>query len=63
MTPPYFHDGSVDKLDQAVWNMAKIQLGKDVTKRETGDLAAFLSSLTGRISDDALAVPIVPSAE
>ena len=63
MTPPYFHDGSVDKLDQAVWIMAKIQLGKDLSRQQTGDIAAFLTSLTGRIPDDALAVPIVPSAE
>lgn len=63
MTPPYFHDGSVDKLDQAIWIMAKIQLGKDLSKQQTGDIAAFLASLTGRIPDDALAVPIAPSAE
>ena len=63
MTPPYFHDGSVDKLDQAVWIMAKIQLGKDLSSQQTGDIAAFLTSLTGRIADDALVVPIVPSAE
>ena len=25
MTPPYFHDGSVDKLADAVWIMGKIQ--------------------------------------
>jgi cytochrome c peroxidase len=63
MTPPYFHDGSVDKLDQAVWIMAKTQLGKDLTKQETGDLAAFLSSLTGRIPDDAATAPILPAME
>jgi cytochrome c peroxidase len=63
MTPPYFHDGSVDKLDQAVWIMAKIQLGKDLSRQQAGDIAAFLASLTGRIPEDALVVPIAPSAE
>ncbi len=63
MTPPYFHDGSVGKLDQAVWIMAKIQLGKDLSHQQAGDIAAFLASLTGRIPDDALTVPIVPAAE
>ncbi len=63
MTPPYFHDGSVDKLDQAVWIMAKIQLGKDLSRLQAGDIAVFLASLTGGISEDALAVPIVPPAE
>jgi cytochrome c peroxidase len=63
MTPPYFHDGSVDKLDQAVWIMAKIQLGKDLSHQQADDIAAFLTALTGRISDDALSVPIAPSAQ
>jgi cytochrome c peroxidase len=63
MTPPYFHDGSVDKLDQAVWIMAKIQLGKDLSRQQVFDIASFLTSLTGRISDDALTVPIAPPAD
>jgi len=27
--------------------MAKVQLGKDLTKEETADIAAFLNGLTG----------------
>jgi cytochrome c peroxidase len=63
MTPPYFHDGSVDELDQAIWIMAKIQLGKDLSKQQREDVAAFLASLTGRISNEDLAVPILPARE
>jgi len=62
-TPPYFHDGSVDTLADAVAIMAKIQLAKDLTKEQVGDIAAFLSSLTGKIPEAALRVPILPSAE
>jgi hypothetical protein len=43
--------------------MAKSQLGKDLSRQQAGDIASFLTSLTGRISDDALVVPIAPSAE
>ncbi len=63
MTPPYFHDGSVEKLDQAVSIMAKVQLGKNLSAQQAGDIAAFLASLTGRIPEDALIAPIAPAAE
>jgi cytochrome c peroxidase len=61
-TPPYFHDGSVDKLEDAVVIMAKIQLAKDLTGEETGEIVAFLKSLTGTIPEAALRVPVLPSA-
>jgi cytochrome c peroxidase len=61
-TPPYFHDGSVDKLEDAVVIMAKIQLSKDLTEDQVTDIAAFLKSLTGRIPELALTVPVLPSA-
>jgi cytochrome c peroxidase len=62
-TPPYFHDGSVDKLEDTVIIMAKIQLGADLTKEKAGEIVAFLKSLTGTIPEVVLAVPILPSAE
>ncbi|MGE5172841.1 MAG: cytochrome-c peroxidase [Betaproteobacteria bacterium] len=62
-TPPYFHDGSVASLTAAITIMAKIQLGKDLTKGQADDLAAFLASLTGRISGEVLIVPVLPSAD
>jgi len=60
-TPPYFHDGSVDKLADAVMIMAKVQLARDLTREQIGDIAAFLTSLTGKIPDAVLAVPVLPS--
>ncbi len=62
-TAPYFHDGSVDKLTDAVTIMAKIQLAKDLTKEQAGDIADFLESLTGRIPESALQVPVLPAQE
>ncbi len=62
-TPPYFHDGSVEKLEDAVVIMARIQLGKNLTKEQAGDIVAFLKSLTGKIPDAALTVPVLPSEE
>ncbi len=62
-TPPYFHDGSVDKLADAVMIMAKIQLAKDLTKEQAGDIATFFVSLTGRIPEAALKAPVLPSPD
>jgi cytochrome c peroxidase len=63
MTRPYFHDGSVDQLERAVWIMAKIQLGRELEKRQSSDIVAFLAALTGRIPEDALLAPISPAME
>jgi cytochrome c peroxidase len=45
-TGPYFHDGSVKTLDQAVSLMAEHQLGKQLSKEQVDDIVAFLGSLT-----------------
>jgi cytochrome c peroxidase len=47
LTAPYFHNGSVSNLEQAVNVMAQVQLGKELSKEEVADLVAFLNSLTG----------------
>jgi len=62
-TAPYFHDGSVDKLEDAVWIMGKIQLGKDLNKSQVEEIVTFLKSLTGKIPEDALKVPLLPSMD
>jgi len=62
-TPPYFHDGSVDSMEEAVFIMAKVQLGRELTKEQVSDVTAFLKSLTGKIPEDILKVPVLPSLE
>jgi len=48
-TAPYFHDGSVETLDEAIELMAKHQLGRDHTGHGMiKDIKAFLESLTGK---------------
>jgi len=63
MTPPYFHDGSVDKLTDAVWIMGKVQLGKDLPKEQVQDIVSFLHALTGKIPEEVMTVPVLPSLE
>jgi cytochrome c peroxidase len=48
-TFPYFHDGSVEKLEDAVKIMAKVQLNKELYDEEVADLVAFLKTLTGEV--------------
>ncbi|MDZ7643301.1 MAG: cytochrome c peroxidase [Woeseiaceae bacterium] len=48
-TAPYFHDGSVAGLQDAIAVMAKVQLGRDLAAEELEQLAAFLETLTGEI--------------
>lgn len=63
MTPPYFHDGSIDKLADAVWIMGKIRLGKDFPKEQVQDIVSFLHGLTGKIPEDVMTIPLLPSLE
>ena len=63
VTSPYFHDGSVDRLHDAVRVMGEIQLGRDLTITQIEDIVSFLRSLTGSIPEDALRIPLLPSTE
>lgn len=63
MTPPYFHDGSVDRLGDAVVIMAKVQLGKDLAGGAADDITAFLRSLTGKVPEALLHAPVLPAED
>jgi cytochrome c peroxidase len=62
MTAPYFHDGSVATLADAVRIMARLQLGASLGDAETSDILAFLESLTGKLPDGFATVPVLPPA-
>lgn len=62
VTPPYFHDGSVAELGDAVRIMAKLQLGRDLSGADVADLIAFLESLTGEVPAQFASVPNLPAA-
>ncbi len=58
ITYPYFHDGSVWSLEEAVKIMARKQLGVRLEDREVKYMVAFLESLTGKRPD--IIVPVLP---
>jgi cytochrome c peroxidase len=59
-TAPYFHDGSVATLDEAVRVMGHHQLGFELADDEIRDLVAWLGTLTGDIPNAYIARPALP---
>ena len=45
-TGPWFHDGSVETLEEAVRLMAELQLNRTLSDEEASDITAFLGALT-----------------
>ncbi len=50
LTAPYFHNGRVKTLDEAVRVMAKTQLRKEFSDAEVREIVAFLNSLSGKMT-------------
>lgn len=47
LTYPYFHDGAVQTLAEAVDVMGRVQLGRQFSGAENAGIVAFLDTLTG----------------
>jgi cytochrome c peroxidase len=62
MTPPYFHDGSVATLPEAVRVMARVQLGRTLSDEQVNRIVAFLASLTGTLPTSFSEIPELPAA-
>lgn len=56
-TAPYFHDGSVSDLKEAVSIMAEINLNKKLSDEEVEHIATFLRSLSGELPEGAAEEP------
>lgn len=48
LTAPYFHDGSVQTLEEAVKKMAWLQLNKELSQEEIKSIVSFLNALTDK---------------
>jgi len=48
LTAPYFHDGKIKTLEEAVRKMGKLQLDEDLTDQQVNDITSFLKSLTDK---------------
>jgi cytochrome c peroxidase len=61
-TGPYFHDGSVATLDQAIRNMAVHQRGVTLTNAQVKSIEAWMDSLTGQIPASYIKAPELPKS-
>jgi cytochrome c peroxidase len=61
-TAPYYHDGSIATLDEAVRQMADHQLARTLTKEEVGSVVAFLKALTGELPTEYIKEPPLPKS-
>jgi cytochrome c peroxidase len=60
-TAPYFHDGNVKTLEEAVKLMGRHQLGKEISDQDTAAIIAWLKTLTGELPKaDLIARPELP---
>jgi len=50
-TAPYFHNGAVKELDDAIFIMGRYQLGFDLNKEQISQIKEFFKTLEGEIVD------------
>jgi cytochrome c peroxidase len=61
MTAPYFHDGSVGSLEDAVRTIAQLQLGAATSDKQVREIVTFLASLTGTLPENFATAPVLPA--
>ena len=59
-TAPYFHDGSIATLPEAVKMMGRHQLGRELSDADVNSIVTFLGSLTGKLPEDLIVAPTLP---
>ena len=59
-TAPYFHNGKVWSLKEAIVEMGRIQLGADISDKQAASIEEFLKALEGRKAN--IAVPMLPAS-
>ncbi len=61
-TAPYFHDGSIGSLEEAVRLMGYHQLGQELDDEQVAGILVFLASLTGEVDEAYVAKPVLPES-
>ena len=61
-TAPYYHNGSVKTLEEAVRLMAEHQNGRKISKAEIASIVTWLKALTGPIPEDYVKPPALPKS-
>ena len=61
-TGPYFHDGKIATLKDAIAQMAEYQVGKKLSDADIQSIETWLKSLTGEIPADYIKQPVLPKS-
>ena len=61
-TGPYFHNGKVVTLEQAIAHMGDYQLGRSLSPVEVQSIVAWMKSLTGEVPAEYIKPPELPKA-
>ena len=61
-TGPYFHDGQVGTIEDAVRQMGEYQLGRTFTDQQVKQIVSFLRVLTGKIDPEYTKAPELPKS-
>ena len=59
-TAPYFHNGQIWSLKEAIIEMGRIQLGTKISEKEASSIEEFLKALDGRKAD--MTIPQLPAS-
>lgn len=59
-TAPYFHNGTIWSLKEAIVEMGRIQLGMEITDKEAASIESFFQALKGKKPD--ISYPQLPAA-
>jgi len=59
-TAPYFHNGMIWNLKDAIKEMGRIQLGTKISDKQASSIEAFLGSLTGKKPH--MMMPMLPAS-
>ena len=59
-TAPYFHNGMIKTLNEAVKEMGRVQLGVKLTQKQADEIEAFLRSLEGKKPNTSM--PLLPAS-
>jgi len=61
-TKPYYHNGKVETLEQAVSRMAEYQLGKNLTNEQVNSIVTWMKALTGEMPAEYVKPPAMPKS-
>jgi cytochrome c peroxidase len=59
---PYYHNGKIESLEEAVSRMAEYQLGKTLTANQVQSIVTWLKTLTGDIPVEYIKPPVLPKS-